>query len=104
MTCAKRRVKAVLVGASGYRYIGTNACTNPQEVCPREHGEGYDKCRSVCGQAHHAEVDALLQAGEDAMGGTMRVDHTYACAGCIAAMNAAGVARIVVGVDFPDER
>lgn len=99
MTCAKRQVKAVLVGYSGRTYTGTNDCANPQDVCPREPGEDYEKCRSVCGQVGHAEIDALLQAGPDARGGIMRVDHTYACDECIEAMKAAGVARLVVGVD-----
>lgn len=94
--CAKRRVQAVLVGASGLQYAGENVCMTPQQVCPRAPGEGYEKCKSVCGQLHHAEVQALLAAGDDARGGTMRVNYERCCDACLIAMADAGVSAVVL--------
>ena len=97
MTCAKRRVTAILVGASGQHYIGMNACTIPQAVCPRDPGEGYEKCKSVCRQKGHAETMALQQAGDDARGGTITiVGHEYVCEDCVEALDEAGVLRAVL--------
>jgi hypothetical protein len=59
MTCAKRRVTCTLADAAGHEVVGENACANPQAVCPRRPGEGYEKCKSVCEQGGHAEVQAL---------------------------------------------
>lgn len=94
--CAKARVQAVLVGASGKVYVGENVCLNPQEVCPREPGEGYDKCQSVCMQLHHAEIQALDQAGADAFGGSLVVGYYYCCEACRSALAAAGVATVTL--------
>lgn len=94
--CAKRRVTALLIGASGKVYAGENACLTPRQVCPREPGEGYAKCKSMCGQLHHAEIQCLIQAGEDARGGKIFVDYHYVCDDCIAALSAAGVTDIKV--------
>lgn len=97
MTCAKKRVTAILVGASGQHYIGMNACRIPQARCPREPGEGYEKCKTVCRQPHHAEVAALRQAGEDARGGTITiVGHEYVCPECVVALDEYGVLRAVL--------
>lgn len=82
MTCAKAKVNAVLQGASGRYYLGTNRCRTPQPACPRLPGEDYTKCRTVCHQECHAEVDALQQAGDDARGGTMWVAYHYVCDAC----------------------
>lgn len=92
--CAKARVQALLTGRSGRVYAGENVCLNPQPVCPREEGEGYDKCKTVCQQLHHAEIQAVLAAGEDAWGGSIRVGYKYCCAECTRALDAAGVLLI----------
>lgn len=91
MTCAKVHVAAELTGRSGKKYIAFNNCDNPQETCPRAPGEGYAKCVSICQQKHHAEVGALMLAGDDARGGHMRITYTHACDACKVAMDAAGV-------------
>ena len=92
MTCAKKRVVAVLVGRSGRVYIGDNRVEQPQDACPREAGDGYEKCLSVCAQPGHAEIVALQKAGDDARGGEIVViGHDYICEGCTHALHAAGV-------------
>ena len=95
MTCAKVRVVAFLVGRSGKWYDGENWCANPQQVCPRLPGEGYEKCQSVCQQNAHAEVEAIQAAGDDACGGLMYVKYHYCCEACTRACNAAGVQLIL---------
>lgn len=83
MTCAKREVTAIVIGVSGRHYVGQNTCRNPQAVCPRTDGEGYEKCKTVCRQIGHAEEMAIAEAGEDAFGGRIVVaGHVYVCRGC----------------------
>lgn len=63
MTCAKRLVVAVLVNQAGdVIAVDTNRCANPQPVCPRNEGEGYEKCQSICLQNGHAEVLVITRA------------------------------------------
>lgn len=71
MTCAKKKVECKIVCRDGAFYIGTNDCAVPQGVCPREQGEGYEKCGSICQQEGHAEqmaVKAALDDGVDLTG------------------------------------
>ena len=95
--CAKTTVTCEIISPSGLTYVGTNACGNPQPVCPREPDEGYEKCKSICDQQGHAEVQALRLAGDDAVGGmaTLR-GHTYACQECQEALFGAGIAWLAV--------
>jgi deoxycytidylate deaminase len=92
--CAKRRTQAILTGRSGAIYIAENSCLNPQPVCPRLPGEGYEKCKTVCQQVEHAEIQVLAAAGDDAREGAMTVTHWYACPRCEAACGAAGVKSV----------
>jgi deoxycytidylate deaminase len=96
MTCAKQVVRAVLTGRSGKVYVGENLCGMPQTTCPRLPGEGYAKCKSICMQPRHAEIDALLRAGDDAEGGSIVVHYTRVCDDCMRALDAAGVAEVRV--------
>lgn len=64
MTCAKRRVAAYIMDGDLIVAAGTNRCRAPQPVCPREPGEGYEKCRSICDQEGHAETMAIWNAAE----------------------------------------
>jgi hypothetical protein len=102
--CAKRRVQAVLIGASGKAYAAENVCLNPQAVCPRAPGEGYDKCKTICRQVAHAELQVLDLAGADAHGGRMQVSHWYACDACAATVKAAGVADVAFTAPQDSER
>jgi tRNA(Arg) A34 adenosine deaminase TadA len=104
--CAKQVVKATVIAASGVRYVGTNHCMTPQATCARAgmpSGVGYDLCKSVCNQDAHAEVNAIRVAGSEAKGATLYLEgHTYACAPCMDAAEAAGVAKVIIGAP-PEE-
>ena len=90
--CAKRQVECTIVGNDGHSYTGFNDCANPQAVCPRAPGEGYEKCRSICDQAGHAEIEALNLAGLAARGATaLLVGHYWMCEPCGRALREAGV-------------
>ena len=101
MTCAKQLVIAIIVKGNKH-WIGTNECRNPQEECPRdlqgfETGEGYHLCRDVCQQDHHAEINALKAAGENARGATLYlIGHTYACEDCKRSCKAYGIKNIII--------
>ena len=97
MTCAKVKVHAILQGASGRYYMGSNRCENPQAKCPREPGDDYTKCKTICQQPAHAEIDALQKAGDDAKGGTLWIDYYYICPDCKVAVEAADV-QVHVGL------
>lgn len=98
--CAKTRVQAVIVATDGRRFVGENSVANPQEICPRLDGEGYEKCKSVCRQDSHAEIAALALAGEAARGATvwLRGNH-YFCDDCTAALKNAGVECFIIPAD-----
>lgn len=95
MTCAKKQVICCIGNQDGHTYFGSNSCDNPQLVCPRLPGEGYDKCVSICRQESHAEVDALKLALEhcaDLRGASaVIVGHTYSCKNCQEALYKAGI-------------
>ena len=96
MTCAKKRVLCALYDAAGMLIsIGRNSCDNPQEVCPREPGEDYTKCSTVCEQRGHAEVIALRNAGGyDLFGGKAVITHHRVCEWCERELMQAGIANI----------
>lgn len=96
--CAKAVIKCTIVSIDGKRFIGENWCANPQEVCPRDVGEGYEKCISICKQEGHAEVVAVKLAGEAAKGARAFLEgHTYACMNCQHALFGAGVESLSLG-------
>jgi hypothetical protein len=93
--CAKVTVTCTLSHPDGRKFVGTNWCANPQKTCPREPGEDYTKCKTVCDQYGHAEADALRVAGADAAECTARINgHTYYCMACQHALFAAGVVSL----------
>lgn len=98
MTCAKQTVICTIVLPGGEAVYGTNRCAKPQPVCPREPGEGYEKCRSICGQYNHAELVALHSAemqGIDVMGGRAIITgHDHVCDECERALYFNGVEDI----------
>ena len=97
--CAKTTVRCTLVTGTGQHIIGENWCANPQDKCPREEGEGYDKCKSVCKQEGHAEEVAVRVAGDRALGSRAFIQgHTYACMNCQHVLFAAGVKSLTIGV------
>lgn len=97
MTCAKQTVLCKLVFEDGDHVVGTNWCDRPQEACPRDPGEDYTKCKTVCGQRGHAETIALRLAGARAQGARAFVyGHTYACRDCQEALFGAGVVSLSI--------
>ena len=96
MTCAKKNVICYLFSEDGRVFEGTNACRNPQTTCPREPGEGYEKCTTICDQVGHAEMVALDAAGDAANGSTaLLVGHHHYCRACQEALFAAGVKSLM---------
>ena len=101
--CAKTVVRCLLVTPSGERIIGENRCLNPQPVCPRAPGEGYEKCSTICQQVGHAEIDAVCLAGDKARGSRAYLcGHTYACRECQHALFGAGVLSLSVVQNLAD--
>lgn len=93
--CAKRRVVCVLHCMDGSTFTGENDCENPQQTCPRAPGEDYTKCQAICQQGAHAEIKALEQAGDKAIGAVaLLTGHYYICEPCGAALRDAGVKRL----------
>lgn len=104
MTCAKTTVTCTLVTPDNERFVGTNWCANPQPVCPRAPGEGYEKCVSICQQAGHAEVEAVRAAGIKALGARAYIEgHGYACRNCQEVLVAAGARSFTIGPPEPYE-
>lgn len=101
--CAKREVIAIIEN-NGQYWIGTNFCKKEQIKCPRENfpsGEGYELCKKICKQEHHAEVDACEKAGKNALGGTLYlIGHDYACDDCVLIMELYGIKKLIIG-DIP---
>lgn len=99
MTCAKATVRCVIVTRSGARIEGSNACANPQTVCPRAPGEDYTKCSTICQQGGHAEAQAVKRALPSELRGAHAYlkGHTYACRDCQEALFGAGVAALSIG-------
>lgn len=100
MTCAKRTVVCVIIDKAGLVSSGSNMCSIPQSTCPREEGEGYEKCTSICDQACHAEIDALGLArlmNRNLTGATAYIcGHDHVCEDCEKALAEAGVAEVKV--------
>lgn len=105
LTCAKREVTAYLIvhvedlnsPPPKAIFRSTNYCLSPQDVCPREEGEGYEKCKTLCRQVAHAEINVLSEAGELAKGSTLVLKgHDHCCDDCVSAMKKAGVKEIMI--------
>lgn len=86
--------------------LGTNDCANPQPVCPRAPGEGYEKCKTVCRQEGHAEEVALRQVREKGVDLRQMVTpqaflrgHHYCCSDCALKLRDAGVKNVVIALD-----
>lgn len=100
--CAKTRVTCTVTFSDGRRLVGENLCRNPQPVCPRAPGEGYEKCTTVCDQIGHAEQVAVQLAGGNLLGGhAVLRGHTYACRECQEALFGAGLSTLAVRSEAP---
>lgn len=103
--CAKREVRCAIY-TQGAAFLGSNACENPQPVCPRAPGEGYEKCKTICQQGAHAEIQALERAkaaGADLRGAVCYVTgHYYVCEPCGRALLEAGVMQVNLILNPPE--
>lgn len=101
MTCAKRRVVCNIFTLKGI-VTGENSCEFPQKTCPRAKGEDYTKCKTICNQGGHAEIEAIKKAktrGLDMKGATAEIfGHYYCCKDCAAALCAEGINRIIINI------
>lgn len=85
MKCAKHITACKITTKDGKEYYGENYCLSPQVTCPREEGEGYEKCKSVCFQIGHAEEVAIMGAlldGADLKGAEAIIGHERVCDNC----------------------
>lgn len=91
--CAKTRVRCEVTLTDGTVLTGENWCMEPQKACPREPGEGYEKCQTVCRQLGHAEAVVARYADEVSFEGATAVliGHTYYCQDCQEKLFGAGV-------------
>lgn len=95
--CAKQTTRTTLVNGEKL-YVGENWCRNPQKICPRNHGEGYEKCKTICDQVGHSEEVAVMLAGENAKGATAYLEgHSYYCMNCQHVLFGAGVIALKLG-------
>lgn len=98
--CAKQETIAIIENHGQY-WVGTNWCASPQDICPRKEmatGVGYELCKEVCQQGHHAEVDACIKAGDSAKGGTLYlIGHTYCCDNCKKVIDFYGIKGVIIG-------
>ena len=102
--CAKRTVTCRIenIHPSGeVEYVeATNWCANPQSTCPREPGEDYTKCVTICQQRGHAETNAIMlarTAGIYIRGGRANVSgHYWICEPCGRALRDAGVESVTI--------
>lgn len=99
--CAKRQVRCVVIPLHhAPMVIGENSCDNAQAACPRLPGEGYEKCRDICQQHGHAEIEAVQHAercGISLVGATATVfGHYWICEPCGRALREAGVKTVKV--------
>jgi len=93
--CAKRHVVAIIEKAGKY-YVGSDWCHNPQKDCPRSPGEDYSKCKTICKQDGHAELDAIKNAKGNTKGGIMYlIGHNHCCEPCLAAMKKANIKTVI---------
>lgn len=102
--CLKQTVVALIYKHGQLLGAGSNMIYNDGIVlCPREGmktGEGYEKCKDICKQGFHAEIEACHNAYEnfrDISGSTLYlIGHTYACEDCISKMKVYGIKKLVV--------
>lgn len=101
MTCAKKVVSCKIIKNNLVVY-GWNSCKNPQEVCPRQDGEDYEKCKSICGQEGHAEINAINSAKEIGLnlnGAIAEISGIdWVCKDCFRQLKNHGLKQIIINL------
>jgi len=97
--CLKAVTECTIITTDGREYTGRNLCSaiRRPEQCPREPGEGYEKCETVCKQLGHAEEVALKLALDDgSVDGATAIlrGHTHYCKECQEALFDAGISSL----------
>lgn len=90
MKCAKQITTCRIITTDGAEYYGENNCLVPQSICPREEGDGYEKCKSICFQIGHAEEVAIMNALHDGAyltGAKAIIGHNRICDNCKALLD-----------------
>ncbi len=107
-TCTRHKYGAIIVNekheivATGYNGVIRGAPHCEDVGCIKDKlninsGEGHDICPAV-----HAEQNALLQAGKQALGTTLYV-NAFPCKICARLMVNAGIKRVIVSGNYSDE-
>lgn len=99
--CFKREVCAILIDKNGKIAVGQNLISNSEvSECPREKGENYEKCISICRQEGHAETMVIQNALERNMelkGSILYlIGHNRICDNCQAGCDKHGINVIIV--------
>ena len=100
--CARRPVVAILI-KGGKWWVGDNSCSSPQTICPRADsppGIGYEMCEDICGQDGHAEIEAILKAGDEAGGKMYLFGIDHICEWCAFLARANDITIEIVGGDM----
>lgn len=99
MTCAKKVVSCIIETPDGRVFYGRNDCENPQKECPRNNGEGYEKCKTICQQVGHAEEIAIKNAkGHDLTGAKATLYGIgFYCKECQKSLFTSGVKYLTLG-------
>ena len=102
--CYKREACAVIVDTNGKIAVGQNLIyAEGVTECPRTEGEGYEKCKSICNQAGHAETEAIKQAklrNLELNGANLYLTgHYRICDDCKSACDNEGINVIIVSED-----
>jgi dCMP deaminase len=109
-TCLRRHVGAIVVKVkrilstgyngppSGFKHCSEVGCVRDREEVPS--GERHELCRGI-----HAEQNAIVQAaafGVSIRDSTLYCTH-FPCVLCAKMIINAGIRRLVVGRDYPDD-
>ena len=99
MQCAKQVVSCMITSPEGFVVYGENYCLNPQPVCPRLPGEGYEKCHTICKQVGHAEEVAIMKAiekGFDLSRARATISHKRICDNCAGILEMHNITDVVL--------
>lgn len=99
--CFKRQVCAVIVDEDGRIAVGENLISNNLiGECPREKGENYEKCITICRQDGHAEsmaIENALQRNMKLKGANIYLmGHNRVCLDCKKGCDLHGLNIIIV--------